>query len=55
MFSTASVTPVDPAISRTVSTNPAAYRRCQRNGGCTTTVEAPSSAASSAERSSLSR
>jgi hypothetical protein len=54
MFSTASSTPVAAASSLTRSRNRAACRRCHRNGGCTTTVPAPSSAASSAERRSLS-
>jgi len=54
MFSTARVTPVSAAISRTTSTNRAANDLCQTNGGWTTTVEAPSSRASSADRRSLS-
>jgi len=54
MFSTARTTPVAAAISRTTSTNRAANDRCQANGGCTTTVAAPSSRASSADRRSLS-
>jgi len=53
MFSTANSTPCTPASSRMVASNRRAYPACQRNGGCTTTVDAPSVAASSAERSSL--
>ena len=35
------------------STKPRAYSRCQRKGGCTTTVSAPTSSAISALRCSL--
>ncbi|ROS54855.1 hypothetical protein EDF50_0949 [Frigoribacterium sp. PhB24] len=54
MFSTARVTPVDSAIPRTASTKRAENDLCQTNGGWTTTVVAPSSRASSAERLTLS-
>ncbi|MNW56665.1 hypothetical protein D3C74_343930 [compost metagenome] len=53
MFSTAIVTPVAALSSRTWSANPRAYKPCQRNGGWTTTVPAPSSSARSTVRSSL--
>ena len=53
MFSTAKTMPVSSASRRTPSTNPRAYSRCQRNGGCTTTTSASSRRAASAERSSL--
>ncbi len=52
MFSTANRTSVSSAIRHTPRTKSRAYPRCQRNGGCTTTVEAPSrSAAACARRS----
>ncbi len=53
MFSTAMVTDSRSESSRTPVTKPAAYSRCQRNGGCTTTVSAPTSWAISALFSSL--
>src|SRR5690606_7772242 len=45
-------TPLDSSSSATRSANPSAYLRCQRNGGCTTTVRAPSSSAASTLRRS---
>ena len=40
MFSTASAMPVSCSRSATPSTNSPAYSFCQRNGGCSTTVDA---------------
>jgi hypothetical protein len=51
MFSTASRMPVSCSRSATPSMNPAAYSRCHRNGGCSTTVSAPTSTARSMDRS----
>jgi hypothetical protein len=53
MFSTAKAMPVDSSRAAMPSTKLAAYSRCQRNGGCTTTTSAPTASAISAERSSL--
>ena len=53
MFSTATSTPCFCSVARTASVNVRAYLPCQRKGGCTTTVGAPTETASSAERSSF--
>lgn len=53
MFSTAIITSLAASSVATCSVNPSAYRRCQRNGGCTTTVCAPSCSAARTLRSSL--
>ena len=53
MFSTANLTSVSEPILAMPSTNERTYSRCQRNGGWTTTVEAPSSSAAARARSSL--
>ena len=53
MFSTANAIPVSASRSAIPSTKPRTYSRCQRNGGCTTTVVAPSSIAISALRRSF--
>ena len=53
MFSTANRTSVSSAIRQTPATKSLAYCRCQRNGGCTTTVEAPSFSAAARARRSL--
>ena len=50
MFSTAKKSPVSFSSRSMPETNPAAYSFCQRNGGCTTTVPAPTAWAMSAER-----
>jgi len=55
MFSTQMSTPLDCAVSRTTFSNRSAYSPCQRNGGCTTTVDAPVSTASCADRSSFTK
>ena len=52
-LSTANARPVDSSRAAMPSTKPAAYSRCQRNGGWTTTTPAPTACAISAERSSL--
>ncbi len=53
MFSTAKRTSVSSAICWMPPRNCRAYSRCQRNGGCTTTVWAPHSSAASLARTSL--
>ncbi len=53
MFSTANRTSVSSAIRQTPRTKSRAYSRCQRNGGCTTTVDAPSRSAAAFARCSL--
>ena len=53
MFSTAKTTSVSSRIRPTPVTKLRAYSRCHRNGGCTTTVEAPSASAASFDRTSL--
>ena len=53
MFSTAKTTSVSFCIRCSPSTNSRAYSRCQRNGGCTTTVGAPTRSAAALARSSL--
>ena len=53
MFSTAKAIPVSFSSAAMPSTKPAAYSRCHRNGGCTTTTSAPTASAISAERWSL--
>ena len=50
MFSTASATPTCSPARATSSANCPAYRRCQRNGGCTTTVWQPRVVAAATER-----
>ena len=53
MFSTANRTSVSFAIRQIPVTKSRAYWRCQRNGGCTTTVLAPSFSAAAWARWSL--
>ena len=53
MFSTAKAIPVSSSSEAMPSTKPAAYSRCHRNGGCTTTTSAPTASAISADRCSL--
>ena len=53
MFSTANRTSVSSAIRQMPVTKSRAYWRCQRNGGCTTTVLAPSFSAAAWARWSL--
>ena len=53
MFSTARAMPVSCSRSATPSTNSPAYSFCQRNGGWSTTVDAPTSWARAIELSTL--
>ncbi|SKS68666.1 Uncharacterised protein [Mycobacteroides abscessus subsp. abscessus] len=53
MFSTATWTSLESSSAATCSANPSAYRRCHRNGGCTTTVCAPNFSAARTLRSSF--
>ena len=53
MFSTQISMPVFALTSRTMRSKSVAYVACHRNGGCTTTDDAPTSAASSADLRSL--
>ncbi|CAM5687937.1 hypothetical protein STENM223S_09868 [Streptomyces tendae] len=53
MFSTANRTSVSSAIRQMPSTKSRAYCRCQRKGGWTTTVDAPSFSAAARARWSL--
>lgn len=55
MFSTARMAPVLASRAATPSANSRAYSRCQRNGGCRTTVLVPTAWARSIERSIFSQ
>jgi hypothetical protein len=53
MFSTANITAVSSAIWARPASKPLAYSRCHRNGGCVTTVSAPTASATSRARASF--